>query len=949
MFVQIFSVASGAIVLAAALVLAVIAFRTADLQRRATGKTLLVIYLAAFAPALIMSALWWRDAMRIMIELHGIAFRSESGAILRKDVRERTPGSSRVLIGDVPAKRRQVPQTLFGTLVFRPSSDDTKGTLAIDLPIPERRAGVIATSTHGILGAQEVTDGDRVCIEAECWTYDEGDDSFTSGKFVESIPPRQAKIPGFDWIIVLPFATPVTSGARTYSIDYLARHGSSTPPAETLRSFLCYSQPGARLRLVTLDAGVTLRKASPEPPQQFSIAEGTRLRFYTLPPIGGTFEGVGIAERRSVVYRGGARSFALDFDTPEVHSLSETEFAALHVQQEEKQKAVALAMGDAQLVDRSLYFSGTSESVALQSSALIELPRFFPNNPGSAFRVVSPRGPADATLGRVAWIGASDLAAVRMSVLRPPLLLLLAGLVLQLLKIASASAIRFTYAQVLIAGAVELLVGVRLLFGHRVWAMPPHRLEAAELGALAWMALPWIFIAASVPVINLADLRRGGVRAVPRVWFLPLLGLLFSAIFCARLVEGPKKIVWIGCHVLALAAVVLRTAEARQWIAARLSVVGSRLSAVRRRLPDSLRVPSRRQPTTDNPWWPRELSPLLWWAFAFFAARFILLLFGFKESAMLPGGRISLSAFYIPAAAVLQGVFLWRVWQRAQRTGRLQKPDVAAAVLMMTLIWGLPAVLTSDIGLALLNVPVFLLLLFAIDRRNLVTRIILVLTLIVVAGAPVLRVFLPMIGNEETLLSLASDTNYARFFHAAAPERLQMLATKRGESLAITSAILQRYINTGLFGVGYGHTEVSAHLGDTALRDFAPAVFVAAEWGLAGSVAMITLYALFGYVAYRLTPWSGTRATVGFFGARENAASAVACVAALTITVSSVYMILANHELVLLTGKNAYLLGLDSAGDVLEMVALLLVIAYCFAFSREAADATHGMTGGGFR
>ena len=54
-----------------------------------------------------------------------------------------------------------------------------------------------------------------------------------------------------------------------------------------------------------------------------------------------------------------------------------------------------------------------------------------------------------------------------------------------------------------------------------------------------------------------------------------------------------------------------------------------------------------------------------------------------------------------------------------------------------------------------------------------------------------------------------------------------------------------------------------------------------------------------------------------------------------TIAVSSIYMILANHELVLLTGKNAYLLGLDSAGDVIEVIVLVAVIAWGSSFARE--------------
>lgn len=948
MVVQMLSIGSGALLLAAVLVLVVLAGRTADVQRRASVRVLLLVYFVGIAPALTMSALWWRDALRVMIELHGIAFRSESGTVLRKDVRERAPGSSRLLIGDVPTRRRRIPQTLLGTLVFRPGVNGTaNGSLAIELPPPERRAGVIATTADGVLGAQEIADQDRICIGADCWTYDEDHDSFLSNGKTFAIPPRRTKIPGLDWGIALPFATPVTVGARTYSIDFLARQGSAAPLAGSLRSFLAYSHPGPRLRLVALDPNVTLRKAAggaSSAPSQFDVDEGTRIHFYTLPTAGESFQSGGIVERRSVVYRGGVRSFALVFDTPEIHSLSEGELKKLHLEQEDKRKRVALAMGDAQLVDRSLYFSGTSESVALQASALIELPRFFPHNLGSGFRIASPRGPADATLGRVTWIGASDLAAIRMSVIRPPLLLLLAALVLQLMKVVSASAARFTMAQALLAGALELLAGVRLLFGYRAWTMPPHRLEAAELGLLAWMALPWIFLAASVPVAGLRNMRRGVVRALPRTWILPLSGLLFSAIFCARLFEGPKKLVWIGCHLLAIAAALLRAVEVRQWLAQRRDKVRTALARARGKHSAGTqnRLAASRAFRLLQRFRDPELTPFLLWSVVFLATRVILLLFGFKESVMLPGGRISLSAIHVPAAAVLQGMFLWRVWQRTVRAGRLQRPDLVAAVLLMALVWVLPAALTSDIGLALLNVPVFLFLLFAVDRRNRTTRLLIVLMVLLVAGAPLARVFLPFIANEETLLSLASDSNYARFFHFAAPEQLQQLATKRGESLAITSAILQRYISTGLFGLGYGHSEISPHLGDTALRDFAPAVFIAAEWGLAGTLAMLLLYSLFGYVAYRLTPWGASRAGIA---SRDSSVSMIAAVAAGTIAIASVYMILANHELLLLTGKNAYLFGLDSAGDVLETFALLLVIAYCAAFVRDASETLPG----GFR
>ena len=75
----------------------------------------------------------------------------------------------------------------------------------------------------------------------------------------------------------------------------------------------------------------------------------------------------------------------------------------------------------------------------------------------------------------------------------------------------------------------------------------------------------------------------------------------------------------------------------------------------------------------------------------------------------------------------------------------------------------------------------------------------------------------------------------------------------------------------------------------------------------------------------------GVTDSVALVGSEQGLIGLVAYVAAATIAVSSIYMILANHELLLLTGKNVYLLGLDSAGDVIETMALLLVIAFGLA------------------
>lgn len=872
------------LLLAGPVVLLLLALRHRQSRHPASFRMLLLLYAIGAAAPLIFALVWRLDATRAAIELHGIAFRAEGTETLRKEVRERRAGSGRIVIGD-PESRRTRAQRTFATLVFVPATTaGAKGALRVELPPRGQRAGLVAAGAHGLLGAEPLEDGDRICIAGSCWTH--GDRSFAQGKHVATIPRRQAEIPGLGWSFPLPFARPVTAASRTWSLDVLARQSGAIAPERRLRSFVAYANPGARLSLVALDDDVQLVRDGTRvrTPDTFDIEEDARLSFHTLPNESAEFAAGGISERRSMVYRAGERSFALHLDTPEVHTLTMRELRALELAQEKgaRRKTVALAMGDAQLVDRSLYFAGLSESVAVEANALLELSRFFPRDFASTFRVISPRGPVDAQLGSVQWIGASDLAAIRVDVLRPPLLLLVIGALLLLFKAGAASAAQLTMAQALMAAAIELLCGLRLLMGYRVWSMPPHRVEAAELATVAWMAIPWIFIAACLPLRSRERWREG----LP-AWA----GLALSAVVAAKMVEGPTKWVWVLCHALPLLPL--------------LSPYVARASARAKQIRD----------------------PILAAAIAFTVVRVILLAFGWKESANL-GVRVSLSVIHIPAAAVLQGFYFWRVWQRVQQHGTLERRDLRDALAILLFVWGIPAALTSDIGLALLNAPLFVLMLLAVTRHSesrqgkLLARVLVGCVVVFVAGAPLIRLLLPLVPSEQLLLSAASDTNYARFLHFAAPERLQELATKRGESLAITSAILQSYISTGLFGRGYGHTEVSPHLGDTALRDFAPAVFVAAEWGLVGTVAALLIYLLFAVIASAWLPWSATR------DADAHPGPAIAFIAAATIAVSSIYMILANHELLLLTGKNAYLLGLDSAGDVIEVIALVLLIAW---------------------
>lgn len=899
-------------------ILLVFALGHRDAREPATLRLLVIVYAVAAAVPLSFAVLWRLDATRVAIELHAIAFRASGDAPLRKVVSERRQGTGRIVIGDV-ASRRVGPGRRFGTLVFTPHGQgNTHGALRIELPPAQQRAGLIGAESAGILGAETLEDNDRLCVAGHCWTYAAKEQTFTLGKTVTRIPPRQAEIPGLGWTFTLPFAAPATATLRTWSLDALAHTAGVIAPDRRVRSFLAFTRPGPALRLISLDDDVfILRKnVRAAAASGFDIADGDRIAFYTMPAESSEFAAPPVAERRSVIYRAGVRSFALDLDTPEVHSLTVQELRALAFVHEgdAKKQVVPLAMGDAQLVDRSLYFAGLSESVAVEANALYELSRRFPRDFQSSLRLVSARGPIDTALGRIQWLGTSDLAAVRLDVLRPPLMLLIFGAVMLLLKAIAARCARLTTTQALFAATLELLLGVRILIGYRVWSMPPNKFEAAELAVVAWMALPWIFLVACLPLARMASLKS--MTNAPA-----FAGLFFSMIFTMRVVEGRTKWVWLLCHFLALAAALLRTEEWDARLASWRAWIAGRLPALRGRFFDP------------------DLAPIVIASLLFTVVRVFLLFFGFKESANL-GVRVSLSVIHIPAAAILQGCYFWLLWKRVQRNGRLERADFVAALAILLFVWGIPAAVTSDVGLALLNVPLFVLLFLAVTRHagggRLLARLLVAAVVLFIAGAPLLRLALPFVHNEEFLLSAASDSNYARFLHFAAPEKLRELATKRGESLAITSAILQSYIRSGVFGYGYGHTEVSGHLGDTALRDFAPAVFIAAEWGLTGTVALLLIYLLFAVIGSSWLPWSATTNT------ETRAGPAIAFIAAATLTVSSIYMILANHELLLLTGKNAYLLGLDSAGDVIEVLVLLLLVAYGSSVLRDEDNVSFG-------
>ncbi len=99
------------------------------------------------------------------------------------------------------------------------------------------------------------------------------------------------------------------------------------------------------------------------------------------------------------------------------------------------------------------------------------------------------------------------------------------------------------------------------------------------------------------------------------------------------------------------------------------------------------------------------------------------------------------------------------------------------------------------------------------------------------------------------------------------------------------------------------------------------------------------LYMMFAAAGPRLAP-GGVDDEQLEPGAASGLLVITGWLAALTLAVPSVYMVLANYRLTLFTGKNAYLLGLDSTADVLESLALVLVAALGAAMLDNPAEGT---------
>lgn len=236
------------------------------------------------------------------------------------------------------------------------------------------------------------------------------------------------------------------------------------------------------------------------------------------------------------------------------------------------------------------------------------------------------------------------------------------------------------------------------------------------------------------------------------------------------------------------------------------------------------------------------------------------------------------------------------------------------------------------------------------------------------------------------------------------PQSLRLIGQRRSEALAVMRETMRSYTRGNWLGNGFLGGRVSHEIQDTATREHAVSALLASQWGLAGTLGLtVLLLCVLMPARAEIDPGDGTRArrtlrdavlllavlvlasvvlpspfdtvlvllaSLALLGAAlypaavpagatealeaEEAAAAsppalrlgplVGALALAVFACSSLYMVLANYGLVFFTGKNVYLLGLDSVSDALEALVLLALGAagWAAAAARTSPALTRG-------
>jgi hypothetical protein len=282
-----------------------------------------------------------------------------------------------------------------------------------------------------------------------------------------------------------------------------------------------------------------------------------------------------------------------------------------------------------------------------------------------------------------------------------------------------------------------------------------------------------------------------------------------------------------------------------------------------------------------------------------------------------------------PLAATTALCWIWSQPQamRANWLAALPLPTLASiGLLLAVLLWlyDYPIWLAGCVGAA---IPLVCLGIAVWRRLPLGTFPMLMplLLIVLVSLAPVVTTWLPP-GSVSLEQAVRVDVNRARLLGELAPARLAASGTRAAMEFDSTKQVARAYAHPYSRITGKGLFDMPApttKLAETQLSDHAAVIHVLWPFGITGG-ALVTLALLVPLLlAWRCCDVAG--------GAGSSVMAWLGLLAALTFGLASLYILLANLEVLPFTGRDMALLAPISGADALQSWLLLLFVVQILA------------------
>jgi hypothetical protein len=462
-----------------------------------------------------------------------------------------------------------------------------------------------------------------------------------------------------------------------------------------------------------------------------------------------------------------------------------------------------------------------------------------------------------------------------------------------------------------ILGPALLLLSMRLLLAHRIWAAYPVSQSAIHLAIQALFLVPAVILAAASLGSLAHDEKSESGRTMQRAGLILALGAplyLLGAGFGGAALVGSH---WVICVVsLACAAVCAGWRLVVRWCR-RLENWGS-----------------------DGSNW--LLLGLCGIAVLRLAAALLL---GWREAIFIFGQRLAVSIVWTPASVLFTALVALRmerfIMHNRKRAAPARSNLLAIVVTVVAFVlWHAVSVAAGDFGCIVVDLPASLLVMAGIagvHLRGLEWR---QAPLLAIPFALVLVcLFVPQVVSAPLKWGLADPVNdplavnrraaYYRMLSTLNRRELDRIGTLESEALRNHLGIANSLSAGSAFGAGYLKAEFpreGAGFLSSLLSDNTDAVLIAPDWGLGGhwGLCLVLMTIPIAIMSGRFT---------------RRFAALVQLSAVGYFVYGALYMIGANTflgpaTLLPFTGRNLHLLNVQSGSDLLESALLLALAAY---------------------